>query len=209
MPEPIRVSIVDDDSVVRTSLRLMIGHLDGYQLVSTHASADDALELLPGLAPAIVLLDVRMPGMSGIACARRLHQVLPEVRIVMVTAYVEDALIADAFRAGAIGYVTKPFRPEVVAQALEHARQGVIHLEGLVSERFSAWMHERSTRPLAVLSERELAVLSRVRRGCSDKEIAHELSLSEPTVKGHIRQILSKLKVNSRSAAVSVYFEYF
>lgn len=209
MNEPTRVSIVDDDSVVRSSLRLMIGRLDNYQLVSSHASADDALELLPGLAPAIVLLDVRMPGMSGITCARRLQLTLPDVRIVMVTAYVEDALIADAFGAGAIGYITKPFRPEKIAQALEHARQGVIHLEGLVSERFSAWMRERSTRPLTVLSERELAVLSRVRRGCSDKEIAHELSVSESTVKGHIRRILSKLKVNSRSAAVSVYFEYF
>lgn len=209
MPERTRVSIVDDDNVVRTTLRLMIGRLDGFQVVSSHAAAGDALEVLPGLAPEIVLLDIRMPGMSGIECARQLKARLPDVRMVMVTAYIEDALIADAFHAGAIGYVVKPFRPAVIEQALLHARQGAIHLEGVVSERFSGWMRERRISSLARLSERELAVLSQVKVGLSDKEIAQHLAVSESTVKSHVRRILSKLGATSRSGAVSKYFEYF
>lgn len=209
MNQPTRVSIVDDDQVVRTTLRLMIGRLEGFQIVSAHAAADDALEVLPGLAPEIVLLDIRMPGMSGIECARRLRSLLPEVRMVMVTAHLEDALIADAFHAGAIGYVVKPFRPDVIAQALRHARQGVIHLEGTVSERFSVWMRERQTTSLARLTERELEILSQVKVGLADKEIAQQLGISASTVKSHVRKILSKLKTTSRSGAVSKYFGYF
>lgn len=187
----------------------MVEHLPGYQVVSSHGSTDDALSVLPGATPEIVLLDIRMPGLSGIECARRLKQKMLDLKIIMVTAYLEDALIAEAFRAGAIGYVVKPFAPDVVASALRNAHLGVIHLEGPVSERFSAWMRERRARPLAVLSEREVEVLSLVKRGLSDKEIASRLSVGETTVKSHIRKILGKLKVTSRSGAVSEYFDYF
>lgn len=204
-----RVSIVDDDSVVRTSLRLIIGRIEPFELVSAHATAGDALEVIPGLAPEIVLLDIRMPGMSGIDCARRLKSAVPDVRLVMVTAHVEDALIADAFHAGAIGYVVKPFRPAVIEQALLHARDGIIHLEGAVSARFASWMRERKPKSPAPLSERELEVLTGVKQGLSDKEIARQLFVSESTVKSHVRRILSKLKTNSRSGAVSKYFDYF
>jgi DNA-binding NarL/FixJ family response regulator len=202
-----RVSIVDDDSVVRSTLKLMVGQLDDYEVVSVHATADDALGVVPALAPGIVLLDIRMPGMSGIECARRLTRVLPDVRIVMVTAHLEESLVADAFRAGAIGYLIKPFHRDGIVQALNHAREGVIHLDGAVSKRFSAWMRERRANPSTRLSDREVEILARVRRGLSDKEIAHQMNVSESTVKSHIRKILAKLKVNSRSGAISAYFD--
>jgi DNA-binding NarL/FixJ family response regulator len=206
MGECIRVSIVDDDSVVRSSLRLMIDRLPRYQVVSSHGSADDALSVLPGISPDVVLLDIRMPGLSGIECARLLRQSLPELRIVMVTAHLDDNLIADAFRFGAVGYVTKPFEPKTIADALEHARQGSIHVEGQVSERFLAWMRGRRGGAVPLLSEREVEVLQFVREGLSDKEIAVRLGLSEATVKSHLRSILAKLKVTSRSGAVAAYF---
>lgn len=209
MHQHTRVSIVDDDAVVRSTLRLMIERLASFELVSSHATAADALEVLPGLTPEIVLLDIRMPGMSGIECARRLRAALPGVRLVMVTAMLEDALIADAFHAGAIGYVVKPFDPAGIEQALVHAREGVIHLKGPVSERFSSWMRERKGKPPAQLSEREIEILSHIKRGLSDKEIAGQLSVSEATVKSHVRRILSKLNTTSRSGAVSRYFDYF
>jgi len=209
MHQRTRVSIVDDDGVVRSTLRLMLGRFDAFELVSAHATAADALEVLPGLAPEIVLLDIRMPGMSGIDCARRLKSALPDVRLVMVTAHLEDALIAEAFHAGAIGYVVKPFHPVGIEQALRYARAGVIHLEGPVSERFAAWMRDRKSKSPAHLSEREVEILSHVKRGLSDKEIARQLSVSEATVKSHVRRILAKLSTNSRSGAVSRYFDYF
>jgi len=209
MGKRIRVSIVDDDAVVRTSLRLIIENLPEYELVSSHGSADDALGVLPSLAPAIVLLDVRMPGLSGIECARRLQLQLPEVKIVIITAHLEDALIADAFKAGAVGYLIKPFSPKEIGDALDHVRRGIIHLEGPVAARFSAWMRQRNSRPLVLLSEREVEVLTCVKRGLSDKEIAALLFVSPATIKSHLRKILEKLKVTSRSGAVSAYFDYF
>jgi DNA-binding NarL/FixJ family response regulator len=209
MGDGIRVSIVDDDALVRLSLRVIIERLSRYELVSTHDSALDALSVLPGMKPDIVLLDIRMPGMSGIECARQLIQKLPSAKLMMVTAYLEEALIAEAFRAGAIGYVLKPFTPETIGNALDCAERGVIHLEGVVSERFSAWLRARRSAGSPELSEREVEVLECVRQGMSDKEIAARLSLSEHTVKSHVRKILGKLKTSSRSGAVSIYFSYF
>lgn len=207
MGNEIRVSIVDDDAVVRSTLRLIVDRLEGYELVSLHASAEDALEVLPGLMPDVALVDIRMPGMSGLECARLLKQLLPQTRVVMVTANVEDAAIAEALRAGAVGYVAKPFTPANIAHALQDACRGVIRLEGVVAERFSSAMQDRRPRPAVVLSDRELAILSRARRGASDKEIADELSLSVSTVKSHMRKIFAKLKARSRSGAITAYFD--
>lgn len=209
MGDGVKVSIVDDDVMVRSSLRLIIKRLPRFELVSTHDSALDALSVLTGIKPDIVLLDIRMPAMSGIECARRLLRKLPTTRIIMVTAYLEDALIADAFRAGATGYILKPFTPGTISNALDCATRGAIHLEGPVSERFSAWLRGRRTARLPELSEREVEVLRHVRQGLSDKEIANRLSLSEHTIKSHLRKILGKLNVSSRSGAVSTYFNYF
>lgn len=208
MDDRIRVSVVDDDAVVRSALRLMIANDPGYQVVSIHDSTADALSVIPKVLPAIVLLDIRMPGESGIECARKLMQRLPGLKLVMVTAYLEENLIAEAFQAGAIGYLLKPFNPVAVASALDHARLGVIHLEGAVSERFAAWLRDRRVNPATRLSDREVEVLGGVRRGLTDKEIASQLLLSESTIKTYIRKIFQKLGVSSRSGAVSSYFGY-
>lgn len=207
MGNQIRVSVVDDDAVVRSTLRLIIERLEGFHVASLHAGAEDALEVLPGVAPDVVLVDIRMPGMSGIDCARRLNELLPDTRIVMVTAHVDDDAIASALRAGAVGYVAKPFAPATIAQALNDAVSGVIRLEGEVAARFSTAMRERRPKPKVALSDREVAILSHAREGLSDKEIADRLSVSVSTVKSHMRRVFGKLKAHSRSGAISAYFD--
>lgn len=209
MSRKLRVSIVDDDIVVRATMKLMVEHVRRCEVVSTHPSGEDALSVLPAVQPDIVLLDIRMPGKSGIECARELRGLVPAAAIVMVTACLEDALIADAFHAGAIGYLVKPCTTADIARAIENASKGAIHLEGPVSERFAAWIRGSRTRPLPALTEREVEVLALVKDGLSDKEIGDRLGLTPATVKAHLRNILRKLKAKSRSGAVSLYFNYF
>lgn len=209
MESEIKVSIVDDDPSVRMSLRMMIGNVAGFTVASMHADAADAIGNIPAANPSIVFMDIRMPGKSGIECTRDLKKLLPGLRVVMVTAQLADALIADAFHAGAIGYLSKPFAPSDIARALECAQRGDIHLQGMVSERFSAWMQSRRPKPMVQLTEREVEVLTRLRQGLSDKEIAVKMGIQESTIKSHVRHVLAKLGSRSRTQAVSRYFGYF
>ncbi|HAV62990.1 MAG TPA: hypothetical protein DCY13_11570 [Verrucomicrobiales bacterium] len=200
------ISIVDDDAAVRSTLKLMVERLSNCRVVSVHPTGDDAVSVIPSVQPDIVLLDIRMPGLSGIDCARQLHAVLPRLSIVMVTACLDDSLVAHAFQAGAIGYLVKPFNQSDIARAIENASQGSIHLEGPVSERFTAWLQGSSRATSSLLTEREVEVLGLIRDGLSDKEVGDQLGLTPATVKSHVRNILSKLNVRSRSGAVSSYF---
>jgi len=204
-----KVSIVDDDPAVLMSIRLMVERVSGYSVASTHERAGEALREIPGVNPKIVFMDVRMPGKSGIECTRELKEIMPQLRIVIVTGHLADALIADAFHAGAIGYVIKPVRPAEIRSTLEFAKRGDIYLKGHVSERFSHWMTSRRPRSMARLTEREIMVLDSVKRGLSDREMANELNITESTAKTHVRNILLKLDARSRAHAVSKYFGYF
>lgn len=204
-----QVSIVDDDPSVRTSIRLMVENVKGYSVVSVHDCANDALKGIPDTQPGIVFMDIRMPGKSGIDCTRELKEMVPSLKVVIVTAHLGDALIADAFRAGAIGYVVKPAKPEEISQALDYASRGEIFLRGAVSERFSNWMRNSRRKSMVPMTEREIEVLDGVKEGLSDRELAEKMSVTLPTVKTHIRNILTKLDARSRAHAVSKYFRYF
>jgi len=204
-----KVSIVDDDPSVRMSLRLMVEKIPGYSVVSLHERADHALAAIPNLLPEIVFMDIRMPGKSGIQCTRELKEIVPALKIVIVTAHLADALIADAFHAGAIGYVVKPVEPGEIARALHCARRGEIYLKGPVSERFSNWMQNSRRKPMVLLTEREIEVLNGVKEGLLDREIAIKLDVRHSTVRAHVRNILAKLDARSRVQAVSKYFGYF
>lgn len=204
-----KVSIVDDDPSVRMSIRLMVENVKGFSVVSLHAGADSAIRGIPDIQSEIVFMDVRMPGKSGIECTRELKELVPGLKIVIVTGHLADALIADAFHAGAIGYVVKPVAPKELAHVLDFAKRGDIYLKGAVSERFSNWMQNRRPKSLPELTEREIAVLDGVKEGWSDREIANHMGIKESTAKSHVHHILTKLGARSRAHAVSRYFGYF
>jgi DNA-binding NarL/FixJ family response regulator len=203
-----KVSIVDDDPAVRMSIRLLVDKVKGFSVVSLHDGAETAICGIPEIEPDIVFMDIRMPGKSGIECTRELKELVPKTKVLMLTGHVTDTLIADAFQAGATGYLMKPVGFDEMAHVLEFAKKGDIYLTGTVSERFSKWMRKRRPKNRNTLTSREIEVLNGVKRGWSDREIANHLGIKESTTKSHVHHILDKLDARSRTHAVSVFFDY-
>ncbi|MEZ5185239.1 MAG: response regulator transcription factor [Candidatus Nanopelagicales bacterium] len=184
------VLIVDDAPAVRDGLRRMVGSLSGVGSVTLAASGDEAVARLMNERVDLVLLDVRMPGMSGLECARRLLHSDPTVRIVMLTAGDDPQAVATAVANGAAGYICKDATRLEMAIAIQHVGM-VDHRQAQPSTQFR-------------LSSRETQVLDGMSRGMSNGEIGRELYLSEDTIKTHARRLFRKLRASDRAQAVAV-----
>jgi DNA-binding NarL/FixJ family response regulator len=189
---PIRVLIVDDHAVVRDGLSLLLGSAADIEVVATAASAEEGIERARGLAPSLVLLDLIMPGMSGIEAIPPIKTALPDVRVLMLTSYVDGDLVAPALQAGADGYLLKTAAGDEVLDAVRAVAAGrrVIDPEA-----------DRASREadLQDLSVREREVLHLVAEGYSNAEIAERLSITVRTVKAHISSLLQKLHLSDRT----------
>lgn len=202
-----RIAVVEDSSTVRASLVDLLNATPGYRCVCACASAEAAIVEIPKNTPDVVLMDIHLPGESGIACAARLTGLLPEVQVIMLTVYKDTNLIFDALKAGACGYVLKRAKPDEVLKAISDLRSG-----GAPMTPEIARMVVRSFRGAGAevaescgLSMRQLEVLSLLSAGRTNKEIAAAIGLSEGTVRTHLMQIFKKLHVHSRSEAVAKY----
>ncbi len=184
------VLIVDDAPAVRDNLRRLVGGLPGVVGVSLASSGDEAIARCTSERPDLVLLDVRMPGMSGLECARRLLHFDPTVRIVMLTAGDDPQTVATAVANGAAGYICKDATRLEMGLAIQHVGSG---------DRTSG-----PPTPQFKLSERETQVLAGMSRGLSNGEIGRELYLSEDTIKTHARRLFRKLRASDRAQAVAV-----
>ena len=184
------VLIVDDAPAVRDGLRRLVSSLPGVGTVSLASSGEEALTRCISDRPDLVLLDVRMPGMNGLECARRLLHSDPSVRIVMLTAGEDPQAVATAVANGAAGYITKDATRLEMGLAIHHV--------GGVDR------HPAETTPQYKLSERETQVLDGMSRGLSNGEIGRELFLSEDTIKTHARRLFRKLRAADRAQAVAV-----
>ena len=205
--EPVRVLVVDDQELFRRGLTMVIGALDGIELVGEAGDGATALELAVRTDPDVVLLDVRMPGHSGIETCSQLKAVMPSVRIVMLTASDEETDLYDAVKNGASGYLLKDATIDEVAHAVRLVADGQSLISPsmavkLLDEFKQLTRNERSAVVAPRLTDRELQVLRLVARGKSNKEIAKDLFISENTVKNHVRNILEKLQLHSRMEAV-------
>ena len=203
----IRVLVVDDQELFRRGLTMVIGALDGIELVGEAGDGATALELAVRTDPDVVLLDVRMPGHSGIETCSQLKAVMPSVRIVMLTASDEESDLYDAVKNGASGYLLKDSSIDEVAHAVRLVADGQSLISPamavkLLDEFKQLTRNERSAVVAPRLTDRELQVLRLVARGKSNKEIAKDLFISENTVKNHVRNILEKLQLHSRMEAV-------
>ncbi|HLK94776.1 MAG TPA: response regulator transcription factor [Nocardioidaceae bacterium] len=205
--EPVRVLVVDDQELFRRGLTMVIGALDGIDLVGEAGDGRTALELAVRTDPDVVLLDVRMPGFSGIETCAELKAIMPSVRIVMLTASDEEADLFDAVKSGASGYLLKDASIDDVASAVRLVADG----QSLISPAMAVKLldefkqltgPERSAVVAPRLTDRELQVLRLVARGLSNKDVAKDLFISENTVKNHVRNILEKLQLHSRMEAV-------
>jgi len=206
MPTPIKVAIVEDDQGVRDGMVRILGRSREFSCLGVFSSGELALQGLPQIKPEVVLMDINLPGMSGIECVRKLKAQDPAMQFLMVTVYENPEQIFEALTAGASGYLLKQTRPTEVLDAIREVNRGGAPMSSQIARKVVHYFHEnRPTGELATLSTRENEILARLAEGFLIKEIADQLGISFDTVRSHIRRIYEKLHVNSRAQAVAKY----
>ncbi len=195
----IRVLIADDHSVVRQGLRFFLEDEPEIEIVGQAADGAEALRLARELKPDIVLMDLLMPVMDGIAATAAIRRELPDTEVIALTSVLEDAAVIDAVQAGAIGYLLKTTEADELIRAIKAAAGGQVELSPEAAARLVREVRVPDS-PEA-LTEREAEVLRLIAAGHSNKEIARDLKITEGTVKTHVSKILAKLNVPSRTQA--------
>lgn len=203
----ISVSVVEDDRRVRESLSILINGAENTRCVSSHASGEDALEIIPKKAPDVVLMDINLPGMTGIECVRKLKAQMPKLQILMLTMYEDDEKVFQSLVAGASGYLVKRTSPADVLKAIEEVYSGASPMSGKIARTVVEYFQklQSTTQQKEYLSKREEEILSLLAQGYRYKEIADALSIGYETVRSHLKNIYEKLHVHSRTEAVVKY----
>jgi DNA-binding NarL/FixJ family response regulator len=207
------VSIVDDETELRESIVHYLNLSRELQCVSDYACAEDALAGLPADAPDVVLMDIKMEGMNGIECVRRLKEKMPLVQIIMLTVFEDSDLIFDALRAGATGYLLKSQPPEKLLEAIRDVVAGGSPMSASIARkvvqlvRATNRSEANATEDRIVLSERQRQVLDLLAAGQPYKLIADNMGVSIHTVRSYLRRTYEKLQVHSRTEAVAKYKE--
>jgi DNA-binding NarL/FixJ family response regulator len=217
-PEPIRVLIADDQRVVRDGLSMLVGLIDGVEVVGSAGDGAEAVRLAGSQRPHVVLMDLRMPILDGAAATAQIRSELPDTQVVVLTTYADDASLFPALQAGARGYLTKDADAEEIERAIRAVHAGHAHLQPAVQQRLidattgatpaSAASEQAqgasrlASEPPDGLTAREVEVLGLIAAGLSNGEIAARLVLSAATVKTHINRIFSKTGARDRAQAV-------
>jgi DNA-binding NarL/FixJ family response regulator len=220
VPATIRVAIVEDRPRDREMLAAMLGGAPGFQCVGASPSVEEALRVLPDLAPDVVLMDINMPGHSGIECVYRLRPLMPNTQFMMLTVYEDHDAIFRSVKAGATGYLLKKTSPQKILEAICELLEGGAPMSGQIARKvlaafgnvgLSKASAEVETSAAmtggAALSPVERRVLQGLARGLLYKEVAEELSLSISTVRTHVWRIYRKLHVNNRTQAIRKAFK--
>ena len=195
----IRILIADDHGVVRQGLEMYLELDPELEIVGQAVDGAEALRLARELKPDVVLMDLLMPAMDGIAATRAIRRELPDVEVIALTSVLENGMVFDAMRAGAVGYLLKDTNAKALCQAVKAAAAGQVQLSPQVAERLVREVPAPESPE--TLTRRETEVLRLLARGRSNKEIAVDLSIAEKTVKTHVSNILGKLGVSSRTQA--------
>lgn len=203
----IRVALVEDQKELCRSWVRIIETFGGFQCVCTCVSAEEAMHVIPDARPDVILMDIRLPRMSGIECTSRLKELLPATPIVILTVLDDDELIFRALEAGADGYLLKRSKPADLRAALLDVLNGGAPMSGAIARRVVRSFRRPPADPRneAHLSPREIEVLGLLSRGLSNKEIADQLNLSVETVRSYLKTIYDKLHVRCRTEAVLYY----
>jgi len=201
----VRLALVEDVAEMRESWRQLIDGLPGFRCVCTCASGREALRVLPAEAPDVIVMDIQMPGMTGIECTLRLKELLPKTPILILTVSADTQTVFRALEAGADGYLLKRSRPDQLQTAIQEVLEGGAPMTSEIARRVVASFRERATKrdETARLTPREEEVLGYLSKGFANKEIAVKMSVSYETVRDHLRNIYEKLHVHSRTEAVA------
>ncbi len=194
----IRVLIVDDHAIVRAGLAQLLATTDDIELVGATADGQEAVSLAEELRPDVILMDLSMPGLDGVAATERILERLPEARILVLTSFSDQRRIVDAIQAGAEGYLLKNAEPDQILGGIRAVAEGGLPLDPMVAR---ALLTARRPAAAVTLTEREREVLSLVRAGLPNKVIAQRLGISERTVKAHLGSIFQRLGVSDRTQA--------
>ena len=210
----IRVALVDDQAIVRSGLARILSPEDGFEVVAECSNGHAAVEKLPGVAPDVVLMDIRMPVLDGIAATARLREALESTAVLMVTTFGEDEMLWGALEAGAAGFVLKDASAEDVIAAVRAVAGGAAWFDPAVAPRILEHYRRRvvptgrESARLELLTDRERDVLRLMARGATNQEIASTLYVAEATVKTHVGSIFGKLGVRDRPAAIVFAYDH-
>ena len=204
---PLRVALVEDQRDTRESWRQLIASFPDCTCVCACATGEEALQMIPGLKPDVILMDIFLPRMSGIECTTRLKTALPKTPIVMLTASDEDEMVFLALKSGANGYLLKRTKPAELRAALLDVLSGGAPMTSEIARHVIESFHAKGTirNESASLTAREEETLAMLTKGYSNKEIADRLKISIETVRSHLKNIYEKMHVRSRTEAVANY----
>ncbi len=203
----IRIILADDQALFREALRMLISSQPDLEVVGEAGNGQEAIKLADSFRPNVVLMDLQMPVMDGVAATRQLHTEQPDCRVIALTTFDSDEYVFECLRAGAVGYLLKDAPSENLFAAIRAAARGESFLQPSVTTRVLAEFTRLSDHPtgpttlIEPLSDREREILRLITKGSTNREIAEALFITEGTVKNHVTNILSKLDVRDRTQA--------
>jgi DNA-binding NarL/FixJ family response regulator len=198
------VSIIEDDRRYREGLEVLIGHSKDFALLFSYASAEEAIPHILQHPPEIAIVDIKLPGKNGIELIGQLTNLLPDLLCLVCSYYDSDDYVFSAIKNGACGYILKDAKPNEIIESLIELKNGGAPMSSYIARKVISTFREKSVQPhLSVLTERENEVLQLVADGLLIKEISDHLTLSNHTVKSHLKHIYSKLHVNNKIEAIN------
>jgi DNA-binding NarL/FixJ family response regulator len=203
----VRVAIVEDNEEILGMLQRVIIRAPNLKCVCTCSSGEAALQMLPEVEPQVVVMDLRLPGMSGIECTARLKELMPQTQMLVYTVYGDNEQVFKALEAGASGYILKRSTHAEILQAIQDVHQGGAPMTGEIARKVVQSFRKKEPRDSERLTSREEEILGLLARGFVTKEIADQIGVSFDTVRFHLKNIYAKLHVHSRTEAVVKYLK--
>ncbi|MBP1655430.1 MAG: DNA-binding response regulator [Bacteroidetes bacterium] len=203
----IKVAIVEDNKKIREGLAILIDGSEGFQCSAVYDSAEEALRHLPSYKPDVVLMDIQLPGMSGIECVAKLKEKNPNLQVIMLTVFEDDEKVFKSIVAGATGYILKRTPAAELLGAIKEVHEGGSPMSDQIARKVVQAFQQmgKSSKETENLTEREMEILSFLAKGYQDQEIADQFFISVKTVRTHLRNTYQKLHVRSRTQAVLKY----
>jgi DNA-binding NarL/FixJ family response regulator len=203
----LKILLVDDHEVVRLGIKALLSNYPEYEVIAEASNADEAVSTTVEYKPDVIIMDIRLPGKSGIDATKEIMELEPDTKVIMLTSYAEDDLLFDAINAGAYGYILKQIGSDDLINALDTIGRGEALLDPALTQKVFKRVREASRKAtdeaFATLSDQELRILSLISEGKTNKEIAADIFLSEKTVRNYVSSILSKLSLKTRSEAAA------
>jgi len=203
----LKILLVDDHEVVRLGIKALLSNYPEFEVVTEAGNADEAITKAQEYEPDVIIMDIRLPGKSGIDATREIIEELPDTKVIMLTSFAEDELLFDAINAGAYGYILKQIGSDDLINALSAIGRGEALLDPALTQKVFKRVREASRKAtdeaFATLSDQELRILALISEGKTNKQIAADIFLSEKTVRNYVSSILSKLNLSTRSEAAA------